>query len=178
MVSEGDYLIGLPSTGLHSNGYSLVRKILFTDHHYQFDDHLPGIARPLIEELLEPTRLYGNVIRPLLQKRLLNGIAHITGGGLLENVPRMLQPNQQAEIKLASWPKPAIFKVLTKLGKLSQTDRYQTFNMGIGMVLTVSPQQYQQVKDELDCQKEPYFKIGQVKRRPENAPAVVLLGAD
>ncbi|MFG1200739.1 phosphoribosylformylglycinamidine cyclo-ligase, partial [Pediococcus acidilactici] len=91
MVSEGDYLIGLPSTGLHSNGYSLVRKILFTDHHYQFDDHLPGIARPLIEELLEPTRLYGNAIRPLLQKRVLNGIAHITGGGLLENIPRMLQ---------------------------------------------------------------------------------------
>jgi phosphoribosylformylglycinamidine cyclo-ligase len=177
-VHEGDYLIGLPSSGLHSNGYSLVRKILFEDHDYQYNDTLPALDRTLIEELMEPTRLYVNIMRPLLKRKLIHGMAHITGGGLLDNVPRMLQGNQQAEFNLGSWTKPAIFNVLAKLGNLSQTDCYQTFNMGIGMVLAVSPQNYQQVVAKLDQQNEVYFKIGEVKKREEDAPAVYLSGAE
>lgn len=175
-VHNGDYLIGLPSSGLHSNGYSLVRKILFEDHDFQFDDQLAGLNGSLIEELMQPTRLYVNVIRPLLKQKLVNGIAHITGGGLLDNVPRMLQDQQQAEFKLDSWEKPTIFKILAELGKLSQTDCYETFNMGIGMVLAVSPDNYARVVAELEQQKETYFKIGKVKKREKDAPAVYLSG--
>lgn len=175
-VHNGDYLIGLPSSGLHSNGYSLVRKILFEDHDFQFDDQLAGLNGSLIEELMQPTRLYVNVIRPLLKQKLVSGIAHITGGGLLDNVPRMLQDQQQAEFKLDSWEKPAIFKILAELGKLSQTDCYETFNMGIGMVLAVSPNNYARVVAELEQQKETFFKIGKVKKREKDASAVYLSG--
>lgn len=175
-VHNGDFLIGLPSSGLHSNGYSLVRKILFEDHDFQFDDQLAGLNGSLIEELMQPTRLYVNVIRPLLKQKLVNGIAHITGGGLLDNVPRMLQDQQQAEFKLDSWEKPTIFKILAELGKLSQTDCYETFNMGIGMVLAVSPDNYARVVAELEQQKETYFKIGKVKKREKDAPVVYLSG--
>ncbi|MCV3329716.1 phosphoribosylformylglycinamidine cyclo-ligase [Pediococcus pentosaceus] len=175
-VHNGDYLIGLPSSGLHSNGYSLVRKILFEDHDFQFDDQLAGLNGSLIEELMQPTRLYVNVIRPLLKQKLVSGIAHITGGGLLDNVPRMLQDQQQAEFKLDSWEKPTIFKILAELGKLSQTDCYETFNMGIGMVLAVSPDNYARVVAELEQQKETFFKIGKVKKREKDAPVVYLSG--
>lgn len=175
-VHNGDFLIGLPSSGLHSNGYSLVRKILFEDHDFQFDDQLAGLNGSLIEELMQPTRLYVNVIRPLLKQKLVNGIAHITGGGLLDNVPRMLQDQQRAEFKLDSWEKPTIFKILAELGKLSQTDCYETFNMGIGMVLAVSHDNYARVVAELEQQKETYFKIGKVKKREKDAPVVYLSG--
>ncbi|MEO4706204.1 AIR synthase-related protein [Pediococcus pentosaceus] len=130
----------------------------------------------MIEELMQPTRLYVNVIRPLLKQKLVSGIAHITGGGLLDNVPRMLQDQQQAEFKLDSWEKPAIFKILAELGKLSQTDCYETFNMGIGMVLAVSPNNYARVVAELEQQKETFFKIGKVKKREKDASAVYLSG--
>lgn len=174
-VVAGDYLIGLPSSGLHSNGFSLVRKILFDDHDYQFNDVIQSIGKPLIQELLTPTRIYVNVLRPLLQKHLIAGAAHITGGGLLENVPRMLKDNLQAEINVGTWPQPAIFKVLTQLGSLSVTDRYQTFNMGLGMVLAVHETDLEQATDALLVQHEPFYHVGRVKAR-QDGDAVRLVG--
>lgn len=176
-VQAGDYLIGLPSNGLHSNGFSLVRKILFTDHDYQFDQVLPSIGHALIDELLRPTKLYVNVLRPLLGQHLIAGAAHITGGGLLENVPRMFNDSLAAEINTGTWPQQAIFNELVKLGNLSVTDRYQTFNMGIGMVLAVHPAQLDAVTDQLIAQHEPFYHIGRTKPR-DNGDAVQLVGVD
>lgn len=173
----GDVLLALPASGLHSNGFSLVRKVLFEDHDYQFKDRLPGVKRQLIDELLTPTRIYTAALRPLLQAQTLVGVAHITGGGLLENVPRMLQADQQAVIDLASWTPPAIFAHLIALGQLSQEEAFQTFNMGVGMVLAVPPAAVARTEALLDAQDEAYWRLGVVARRPEQAPPVALRGA-
>jgi phosphoribosylformylglycinamidine cyclo-ligase len=174
-VQEGDLLLGLPSSGLHSNGYSLVRKLLFEDHDYQFEDQLPTLDTTLIEELLKPTRIYVNGLRPLLQGHLISGMAHITGGGLLDNVPRMLPANLQACFDLAGCPVPPIFELLTELGDLKLEEQYQTFNMGIGMVLAVHPEQLAEVQVMLTAQNEDFYQIGKVQKRSAGAPAVQLL---
>ncbi|TLQ04058.1 phosphoribosylformylglycinamidine cyclo-ligase [Pediococcus stilesii] len=178
MVSEDDVLIGLPSSGLHSNGYSLVRKILFEDHQYQFTDVPKELNQDLITELLTPTRIYVNTLRPLLEEHLIRGAAHITGGGLLDNVPRMLPDNLQAEFNLQSWTIPPIFSLLSQLGDLSQSERYQTFNMGIGMVLAVKRDQVDRVEQILANNNELFYEIGNVKRRSQDAPDVELLESD
>ncbi|KRM12955.1 phosphoribosylformylglycinamidine cyclo-ligase [Paucilactobacillus suebicus] len=175
---KGDYLIGLPSSGLHSNGFSLVRKLLFSDNDYHFDEIVPSIGHPLIEELLKPTRIYTNVLKPLLNQKIIAGAAHITGGGLIENVPRMLGDQLQAEINIDTWPTAPIFKLLTDLGKLSVNDRYQTFNMGIGMVLAVHPDDLDSVTTELINQHEPYYHIGRITSRAKDQPAVQLVGVE
>lgn len=159
-VTAGDILIGLPSSGLHSNGFSLVRKILFDDNDFQFDDHLDELDATLIDELLKPTKLYVEAMKPLLQKKLVAGAAHITGGGLLENVPRMLPADLQAEIDISTWLNQPIFDVLVQKGDLSVEDRYETFNMGLGMVLAIHPEQLAEV--ELALGDEVHYQIGQV----------------
>lgn len=175
MVEAGDYLIGLPSSGLHSNGYSLVRKILFEDHDYHFEDQLSELSDPLIDELLKPTRIYVNAVRPLLSKHLIDGMAHITGGGFLDNVPRMLEANLQAEFDLSSWPVPPIFNVLSELGQLSVEEQYQTFNMGIGLVMAVKPENFSEVAHQLNADGEVFYKIGRIQKRVNGANAVQFL---
>ena len=136
-VREGDVLIGLASNGLHSNGFSLARKIFFKDNRYSLSETY-GLSRPLGEELLTPTRIYVKPVLAVLKEIDVHGIAHITGGGFFENIPRMFPDGLGAEIELGSWPVHDIFRLLQTTGTLTNDDMYGTFNMGIGLVLAVS----------------------------------------
>ncbi len=167
-VQAGDILIGLPSTGIHSNGFSLVRKIFFNDNDYTLDTRFDELDNKTLKEvLLEPTKIYVKSVLPLVEKQLINGITHVTGGGFVENLPRMLTKNLGVEINLGSWNKPPIFPLMEKIGKLNSSEMYEIFNMGIGMVLAVSPEKIEQVKNELAQQKEQFFEIGKVILKDE-----------
>lgn len=140
-VQSGDALIGLPSSGLHSNGYSLARKLMLSDD--EPDD-------ALLDELLAPTRIYVKPVLAAMGRFDVRGVAHITGGGLLENVPRMLPSGLTARFDRSTWTEPLIFARLRAAADLSEREWYRTFNMGIGMVLAVPRNQAQAVADELD----------------------------
>jgi len=138
-VSVGDAVIGLASSGLHSNGYSLVRKIFFEQHHFSVNDKLPEFGRTLGEELLTPTLIYVRAFEQL-QGLPVKAAAHITGGGLLENVPRVLPEGTAVRLYRDAWVVPPIFKLIQQLGNVDTMEMYRTFNMGIGMVLIVPEQ--------------------------------------
>jgi len=135
-VKAGDILIGLPSSGIHSNGYSLVRKVFFKDNSVPFNTVLRD-GKTLIDHLLTPTKIYVQDVMPFVEEGIINGIAHITGGGFYENVPRMYGEDLAAQIDLDAWQVPCIFNEIKELGKLDEMDLYNVFNMGIGMVLAV-----------------------------------------
>lgn len=162
-VKEGDLLIGLSSSGIHSNGFSLVRKIFFKDHDYLLETSFEELGnQSLSESLLTPTRIYVKSVLPLIEKNLVNGISHITGGGFVENLPRMLTEDLAVEINKGTWPVPAIFNVMQELGNLKEPEMYEIFNMGIGMVLAVSPEQLEEVQEQLTRLNEPSYVIGKV----------------
>ncbi|WP_207694241.1 phosphoribosylformylglycinamidine cyclo-ligase [Enterococcus sp. DIV0212c] len=171
-IKEGDVLLGLSSSGIHSNGYSLVRKIFFKTHQLTGKSIIPELnEKELGEELLTPTKIYVQAILPLIKQELVNGIAHITGGGFIENIPRMLPEKLTAEIQLGSWPILPIFTVLEKYGQISTMEMYEIFNMGIGMVLAVSPDKIDDVQTILSELNEPSYVIGKVVG--ENKQAIV-----
>ncbi|MGX6971119.1 phosphoribosylformylglycinamidine cyclo-ligase [Vagococcus bubulae] len=162
-ISEGDVLIGIASSGIHSNGFSLVRQILFKDHDYKLDTVLEDMGGQTLKEiLLTPTKLYIKSVLPLIKMKKIKGIAHITGGGFYENIPRMLPENVSASIKKGSWPVLPVFKSLQRLGDISEKDMFSTFNMGIGMVLAVDKEDSQTVLDYINDQGELAYNIGQV----------------
>jgi phosphoribosylformylglycinamidine cyclo-ligase len=134
-VAEGDVLIGLASSGLHSNGYSLVRRALLEDGGYGLDDELPRLGRSLAEELLEPTAIYAPLVRSLARDELVHAAAHVTGGGLIENVPRALPEGLGATVDLGTWTVPPVFDLVSEAAGVSMDDMFATFNMGVGMVL-------------------------------------------
>lgn len=134
-MKAGDALLGLPSSGLHSNGYSLVRKICFEHMKYKAEDHIEELGRSLGEELLIPTRIYPKIILPLLDRFNIKGLVHMTGGGFQENIPRALPEGIRAEINPAAWDIPPIFKLLQKWGNVPSAEMFRTFNMGIGLVM-------------------------------------------
>lgn len=163
-------MIGLPASGIHSNGYSLVRKIFFEKHALTGMSIIPELNETqLSDELLKPTKIYVKAMLPLIKQGLLNGAAHITGGGFVENIPRMLSKELCAEIHLGSWPKLPIFTVLGKYGQIPELEMFEIFNMGIGMVLAVSPQKVDDVQTILSEVGETGYVIGKVVRR-ENQP--------
>ncbi len=136
-ISSGDILIGLPSVGLHTNGYSLARKLFFDVAGYNADALVDGLGCTAAEELLKPHRSYLGALEGLVEKGVIKGLAHITGGGLLENIPRILPQGTAAEITAGSWPVLPVFNILAKIGNVAETEMYRPFNMGIGMcVLT------------------------------------------
>ena len=137
-VREGDVLIGLASSGLHANGYSLVRRALLDGR--PLDVIVPELGRPLADELLEPCTIHAPVVLDLHRRGLLHAAAHITGGGLAENVPRMMPEGLGARLDRGTWTEPAIFGLLQREADLSEADLYATFNMGLGMVLAVAPE--------------------------------------
>ncbi len=162
-VQTGDILIGLASSGIHSNGYSLVRKIFFKDNDFSLTDNLPELGNQTLgAALLEPTRIYVKSVLPLIKKSLINGISHVTGGGFVENLPRMLPEDLAVEINKGTWDVPAIFSVMKEYGKLKEAEMYEIFNMGIGMVLAVSPDNLSEVKATLLNIGEAPFEIGKV----------------
>ena len=135
-IAEGDVLIGLPSTGVHSNGFSLVRKALFEQAGYTVDTELDELGgEKLGDVLLTPTKIYVKALSPLFKAGVVKGVAHITGGGFIENIPRMIPDGLAAEIELGTWPVLPIFDVLEKAGNIDHKEMYNIFNMGIGMVL-------------------------------------------
>lgn len=137
-VAHGDVLVGLASTGLHANGYSLVREALLEDAGYALEDVLPRLGRPLADELLEPTAIYAPLVVSLARAGLVHAAAHVTGGGLVENVPRVLPDGLGAELDVGSWPIPAVFELVAEVAGASREDLRSTFNLGIGMVLVVA----------------------------------------
>jgi phosphoribosylformylglycinamidine cyclo-ligase len=143
-IAAGDAIIGLPSSGLHTNGYSLVRKIFGVD---QLGERYPELGRTLGEELLEPHRCYYRPLRPLLP--LLKGMAHITGGGLVDNVPRVLPQGLAAKFDSRAWTTPAIFQLIQQKGNVDHSEMYRVFNMGIGMTLICSPDNVDQLTKAL-----------------------------
>lgn len=156
-VKSGDILLGLASSGIHSNGYSLVRRI-FAD--FSGDEKLPELeGKALKEVLLEPTRIYVKAVLPLVKSGLINGIAHITGGGFIENIPRMFTADLAAVIKEDSLPILPIFRALENYGKIPHEEMFEIFNMGIGLVLAVSPENVGQVKELLS---EEVYELGHI----------------
>lgn len=149
-VQPGDVVIGLASSGLHSNGYSLARRALLEVAGYGVDSYLPELGCTVGEELLKPTVIYVPVVLPLLEDGVpIKGMAHITGGGLVENIPRILPPGTAARLHSASWPVPPVFKLIARIGRVEQEEMRRTFNMGIGMVLVVNAGQADNVLSRL-----------------------------
>lgn len=163
-IVAGDAIIGLPSSGLHTNGYSLVRKIFGVD---QLEKHYPELGRTLGEELLEPHRCYYHQLKPLLP--LIKGMAHITGGGLVDNVPRVLPQGLMAQFHRQTWTVLPIFKLIQQQGNVDQSEMYRVFNMGIGMVLICSPD----VVDRLRGQLPEAKVIGEVVEQVGKARVII-----
>ena len=161
-IKEGDSIIGIASNGLHSNGFSLVRKVLFEINKYKIDDKISSFGESLGEELLRPTRIYVSPVLHLLEKYKILGIAHITGGGIVENLPRILPEEVSIQIDQKSWPKPSIFTFIQKEGEISDEEMYRTFNMGIGMALIVSQNDASKVMNELRMAGYDSYLIGKV----------------
>ena len=175
LAKAGDHLIALPSSGVHSNGFSLIRKILFKDHDVSLDDKPAELSGKTVgETLLTPTRIYIKAVLPLVKKHLIHGIAHITGGGFIENLPRIYDDNLQAVINKGSWPGLPIFDYLKKIGVLSDQDCYNTFNMGIGLVLAVSSENVDAVKEQLNTENEEFYEIGKLTARPAGKAKIVI----
>lgn len=170
-VAAGDVLIGLPSSGPHSNGYSLIRKVL--EHsNTSLDEELEG--KPLAEWLLAPTRIYVKPLLKLMQSVPVHALSHITGGGLLDNIPRVLPEGAQALLNAGSWELPPVFKWLQKAGNISDREMQRTFNCGIGMVLVVAEEQADTALDLLRQEGEEPFLLGHIRsRRPEEEAVVI-----
>ena len=162
-VGAGDTLVGLASSGLHSNGYSLVRTVLLDDAGYALEDELPRIGRPLVDELLEPTRIYSTLVLELAREGLVHAAAHVTGGGLVENVPRALPTGLGALVDPDAWPVPPIFGLLAEASGAGVDAFRETFNLGIGMVLVVSDDASDQVIQHSERAGVPAFAIGRVE---------------
>ena len=174
-VRAGDILLGLASSGLHTNGYALARKLFFDVARLTPNSYIPELGHRLGPELLKPHRCYYLAMAPLLARGLLSAAAHITGGGLTENIPRVLPRNLAAEIHLDRWQPLPIFRLLEKLGHLSREEMLRTFNLGIGMVLIVPPQHLTRVEASLRRHRQRFYRIGQVIPHP-GPPRVVYRG--
>ncbi len=165
-IVVGDTIIGLPSSGLHTNGYSLVRKI-FGETRQALDKYYPELGRTLGDELLEPHRGYYHQLKPLLP--LIKGMAHITGGGLIDNVPRILPQGMAAQFRSRSWAIPPIFQLIQQRGNISRSEMYRVFNMGIGMVIICSPDNVDQLTKALPEAKV----IGEVVKQKGEARVII-----
>ncbi len=170
-VKEGDVLLGLASSGPHSNGYSLIRKVIEVsgaDLDSAFDGDTLG------NRLLEPTRIYVKPLLALIKEVEVLSLCHVTGGGLLENLPRVMPANTTAKIDAKSWTRPAVFNWLQEEGNIEATEMYRTFNCGIGMVVVVSPENQQKTIDFLQQQGETVFTLGTIKTSSDETPSVII----
>ncbi|RLB43068.1 MAG: phosphoribosylformylglycinamidine cyclo-ligase [Deltaproteobacteria bacterium] len=177
-IRVGQQLIGIASSGLHSNGYSLVRRIFFQEKKMSVSDYVQDLGRNLGEELLEPTRIY---VRPVLNLRRdfrIYGISHITGGGLVENIPRMLPKPCKAIINKASWTPPPIFSVLKNLGGIDESEMMRVFNNGLGLIIAVSEEDTAEVMLRLKAMGETAYCVGWIEPREDDEPAVEFTEGD
>ena len=170
-IAAGDAVVGLASSGCHSNGYTLVRTVVAkssSDLYEEFD------GRTLGEALLEPTRIYVKPVLATLARVEVKGIAHITGGGLIENIPRVLPDGVSAQLDPSRWAQPGIFKWLKKMGNIEDQEMYRTFNCGIGMVLVVPKAEAKSALDFFGSRGVEAFEIGQIVPRPAGAAQAVI----
>lgn len=161
-IEAGDAVLALPSNGLHTNGYSLARKLLFDAGAYSISSVLPELHSTLDDVLLEPHKSYLRPLEKLLDSGLIKGLAHITGGGLLENIPRILPENVAVEIKRGTWEELPIFGIMRQIGNVSDFEMFRTFNMGVGMVIICTENDKQQIKSHLESAGEICSEIGRV----------------
>ncbi|MEK4186058.1 MULTISPECIES: phosphoribosylformylglycinamidine cyclo-ligase [Paenibacillus] len=174
-IAAGDTVIGLASSGVHSNGFSLVRKLLLEQEGYGLNDVLPELGAPLADVLLAPTKIYVKPLLALLEQLPVKGMAHITGGGFIENIPRVLPDNVDVEINYGSWPILPIFGLMQDKGNVSNRDMFTTFNMGIGLVLVVSAADGERALELLKASGEEAYIIGKVT---EGERKVTFTGAE
>ena len=161
-IVPGDVLVGLASSGLHSNGYSLARRVLLEDRGLTVESRISDLDRPLGEVLLTPTRIYAKQILALAADYPVKGIAHITGGGLTENLPRILPKGCRARVHRGAWPVPPIFQVLRKMGKVNEEELYRVFNMGIGLALVVSANHVEKLTARAAELGDRGYRIGEI----------------
>ncbi|WP_151736693.1 phosphoribosylformylglycinamidine cyclo-ligase [Paenibacillus tengchongensis] len=174
-IAAGDAVIGLASSGVHSNGFSLVRKLLLEEGGYSLDEVLPELGAPLADVLLAPTKIYVKPLLALLEQLPVKGMAHITGGGFIENIPRVLPDDVNVEINYGSWPVLPVFDLLQRQGKVSNRDMFTTFNMGIGLVLVVAAADSERALELLKASGEEVYLIGAVT---EGERKVTFTGAE
>ncbi len=175
-IRKSDIVLGLPSTGLQTNGYSLARKLFFEVEEYNVSNAISGLDKSIGETLLEPSYVYNNYIQLLLQNKIqINGMAHISGGGLVENIPRILPSDCSVEIKKETWPVLPVFRTMQDIGNIDENEMYRTFNMGVGMVLIVSAEQKQKIFSMLK-RKIDVYEIGNVvAKATENTEKRIIL---
>lgn len=162
-VRPGDVLIALPSSGLHTNGYSLARKLVFEVAQLKPDSYVAEISNKIGAELLKPHRCYWPMLKNIVARGWLSGMAHITGGGIPGNLPRILPRNVHAIVELGSWPVPPIFTCLARLGKIDPEEMLRTFNLGVGMILVAPSKNAKSVEAELKRRRERFFRIGRIE---------------
>jgi phosphoribosylformylglycinamidine cyclo-ligase len=174
-IRPGFQIIGLASSGLHSNGYSLVRRIVFDQLNLPPDHVIPECGRSVAEELLEPTRIYVEPVLKTLRQHRIAGMAHITGGGFWDNIPRILPRACQAVIRRGAWEVPPIFGFLQQSGGISEDEMFHVFNNGIGFILVVEPGTTQEVLQFLSATGQKAFAIGEIVSRETGAPPVCVV---
>jgi phosphoribosylformylglycinamidine cyclo-ligase len=161
-IESGDAVLGLAAAGLHTNGYSLARKLFFDRLGMQPDNVIPGVGQTVAKALLAPHRCYYPLVEPLLDSGLIRGMAHITGGGITENLPRILPMKTTAHIRIDSWPVLPIFRFMQEKGNIEATEMFRAFNMGIGLILVVARQDVAAVRSHFEGQGEPCYEIGSI----------------
>ena len=168
-VVPGDVLIGIPSSGLHSNGYSLARKVLLEKARMKVQQRVPELGRTLGDELLEPTRIYAKIARRLFKKFRIKGAAHITGGGIIGNLPRVLPKDRRAVLERGSWPVPPVFELIRKIGRIDQHEMDRTFNNGLGLILVLDRKHADGAQQTLKRMGEASFVIGEIRKGARGA---------
>jgi phosphoribosylformylglycinamidine cyclo-ligase len=176
-VKPGDTLIGLPSTGLHTNGYSLARKLVFDVAKLKNDTYVAEVGNKIGAELLKPHVCYAPAVKNILAKGWASALAHITGGGVPGNLPRVLPSGVKAIIDLESWPIPSIFKYLAKLGEIDTDELLQAFNMGIGMIVIVPSAYVKEAEADLKRRREKFYRIGRIEKGDTGKARVVYSGS-
>ncbi|CEP82310.1 phosphoribosylformylglycinamidine cyclo-ligase [Paraclostridium sordellii] len=161
-VKAGDTLIGIASSGIHSNGYSFVRKIFLEEYKYELNQYIEELEMTLGEALLVPTKIYVKLVMNLIKKYDLKAIAHITGGGVIENIPRVIPKGLGIDINKNSWEKPAIFKMIEKFNSIDEIELHKSFNMGIGLVIVIDSDKSEEITKFINEGEEKAFIIGEV----------------
>jgi phosphoribosylformylglycinamidine cyclo-ligase len=175
-VHPGDVLLALPSSGLHTNGYSLARKLLFGVAKLEPNAYVAEIGNKIGAELLKPHRPYWPLLKNMLAHGWVSSIAHITGGGITGNLPRALPDGVQAEIELGSWPVMPIFRYLARVGRIDREELLKTFNLGVGLILAVPARNVSRVEADLRRRREEFFLVGRVEHSSQRKPRVVYSG--
>jgi len=176
-ISVGQHIIGLASSGIHSNGYSLVRKVFLEELNLTLETYIEELGRSLGEELIEPTKIYVKPLLSLIRSFKIYGIANITGGGFLENIPRILPSGVKAVISKGSWPVPAIFELIKEKGDVSEQEMYRTFNNGIGMIMVVDEENSTEIIQRLKGLNENAYLIGHIEPKDEQESSIVISNA-